>query len=303
MFSSQGFVSLPLCFFPPPPPPPPLRLRSRADIMGLARISNAAVPVYISQRLGNSSSLYVSSRLRRARQTHSSFMAAGPSSSSDTSVPSFLSAPRNLIIAGPHSHDLSLHAVQKTNRSDLRRGAREAERDKGMGTVVGGPDADLSKMGERDGGEGKAYYPSSSALNYLNANDVRGESEEGRRGEERIGEERRKMMMGRKTLRGNGKESTSVLAGEDKMQQRGANLLLLWARLLCFMYASSGENSCVGAASSVSLEGEGELISVGEVEQNAKRSASELRANPIHSLCSSSYALSKHKATVAPCHR
>lgn len=34
-------------------------------------------------------------------------------------------------------------------------------------------------------------------------------------------------MMGRKTLRGNGKESTSVLAGEDKMQQRGANLLLL----------------------------------------------------------------------------
>ena len=38
------------------------------------------------------------------------------------------------------------------------------------------------------------------------------------------------------------------------------------------MYASSGENSCVGAASSVSLEGERELISVGEVEQNAKRS-------------------------------
>ncbi|KAK1884368.1 Histidinol-phosphate aminotransferase, partial [Dissostichus eleginoides] len=125
-------------------------------------------------------------RLRRGPADHSSFMAAGPSSSSDTSVPSFLSAPRNLIIAGPHSHDLSLHAVQKTNRSDLRRGAREAERDKGMGTVVGGPDADLSKMGERDGGEGKAYYPSSSALNYLNANDVRGRE---RGGEERIGEE------------------------------------------------------------------------------------------------------------------
>lgn len=46
----------------------------------------------------------------------------------------------------------------------------------------------------------------------------------------------------------------------------------IYARLLCFMYASSGENSCVGAASSVSLEGERELISVGEVEQNAKRS-------------------------------
>lgn len=38
------------------------------------------------------------------------------------------------------------------------------------------------------------------------------------------------------------------------------------------MYASSGENSCVGATSSVSLEGERELISVGEVEQNAKHS-------------------------------
>lgn len=35
-------------------------------------------------------------------------------------------------------------------------------------------------------GKGKAYYPSSSALNYLNANDVRG----------REGEEGRKMMMG-----------------------------------------------------------------------------------------------------------
>lgn len=41
------------------------------------------------------------------------------------------------------------------------------------------------------------------------------------------------------------------------------------------MYATSGENSCVGAASSGSLDGERgrerELISVGEVEQNAKR--------------------------------
>lgn len=40
------------------------------------------------------------------------------------------------------------------------------------------------------------------------------------------------------------------------------------------MYTSSGENSCVGAASSVSLERdrERELISVREVEQNAKHS-------------------------------
>lgn len=46
------------------------------------------------------------------------------------------------------------------------------------------------------------------------------------------------------------------------------------------MYASSGENSCVGAASSVSLEGERELISLGEVEQNAKRSERQyLRTN------------------------
>lgn len=44
--------------------------------------------------------------------------------------------------------------------------------------------ADLSKRGE--GGRGRmrreAYYPSSSALNYLNANDVRGRGREGRRG-------------------------------------------------------------------------------------------------------------------------
>lgn len=40
-------------------------------------------------------------------------------------------------------------------------------------------------------------------------------------------EGKEKMMMGRKTPRGNGKESVSVLAGEDEMQQRGANLLLL----------------------------------------------------------------------------
>lgn len=41
---------------------------------------------------------------------------------------SSISAPRNLIIAGPHSHDLSLHTLLKTNRSGLRQGAREAER-------------------------------------------------------------------------------------------------------------------------------------------------------------------------------
>lgn len=47
------------------------------------------------------------------------------------------------------------------------------------------------------------------------------------------------------------------------------------------MYASSGENSCVGAASSASLDGEREkerergLISVGEVEQNAKRTCEQ----------------------------
>lgn len=48
----------------------------------------------------------------------------------------------------------------------------------------------MSKRGKRrDGGKGKAYYPSSSALNYLNANDVRGRDRE--REKERVGEERR----------------------------------------------------------------------------------------------------------------
>ncbi|KAK5851752.1 hypothetical protein PBY51_023280 [Eleginops maclovinus] len=84
-------------------------------------------------------------------------------------------------------------------------------------------------------GKGKAYYPSSSALNYLNANDVRGRE---RGGEERIGEEENDD--GRKTPRGNGKESTSVLAGEDKMQQRGANLLLLGVSGSCLVILKAG---------------------------------------------------------------
>lgn len=74
--------------------------------------------------------------------------------------------------------------------------------------------------------EGKAYYPSSSALNYLNANDVRGRGggeREERRGEENDdGEEDTRGEMGKR------ERAWSVcLAGEDKTQQRGANLLLL----------------------------------------------------------------------------
>lgn len=42
--------------------------------------------------------------------------------SSLSSLPLSISAPRNLIIAGPHCHDLSLHAPRKTNRSGLRQG-------------------------------------------------------------------------------------------------------------------------------------------------------------------------------------
>lgn len=75
-------------------------------------------------------------------------------------------------------------------------------------------------------GKGKAYYPSSSALNYLNANDVRGRERE--REERRGGE--RKNDDGRKTPRGDWERERareSALAGEDKTQQRGANLLLL----------------------------------------------------------------------------
>lgn len=51
--------------------------------------------------------------------------------------------------------------------------------------------------------EGKAYYPSFSALNYLNANDVRGRAEGG--GQETDD--------GRETLRENGRESECVGSG------------------------------------------------------------------------------------------
>ena len=132
---------------------------------------------YISRRLGNSSSLYVSSRLRRGpgrpiaplcntqenlppaqvqaweKQTPSvtcllyTRLLGLPSPLLlllllQSIRPLFsllsLSAPRNLIISGPHSHDLSLCAPLKTNRSGLRRGAREAEKGQrmGMGMVV-----------------------------------------------------------------------------------------------------------------------------------------------------------------------
>lgn len=60
-----------------------------------------------------------------------------------------ISALHNLIIAGPHSHDLSLGTLLRTNRSGLQQGALEAERDKGWGWLVaGGPDGsggDLEK--------------------------------------------------------------------------------------------------------------------------------------------------------------
>ena len=92
--------------------------------------------------------------------------------------------------------------------------------------------ADLSKRRRkregREGMEGKAYYPSSSALNYLNANDVRGRERERARERERE-RERGKWWWGGRRARGKWeRESASVcLAGEDKTQQRGANLLLL----------------------------------------------------------------------------
>lgn len=43
--------------------------------------------------------------------------------------PSFSLYTRNLIITGLHSNDLSFHRLLKTDRSGLRRGACEAERD------------------------------------------------------------------------------------------------------------------------------------------------------------------------------
>ncbi|CAB1433630.1 unnamed protein product [Pleuronectes platessa] len=48
-----------------------------------------------------------------------------------------LSAPRYLIITGPHSHDLSLYALLKTNRSGLRRGAFGGREGQGIGMVAG----------------------------------------------------------------------------------------------------------------------------------------------------------------------
>lgn len=44
-----------------------------------------------------------------------------------------LSALRNLIIAGPHSYDLSLGMWLKTNRSGLQQGAQEGREGQGMG--------------------------------------------------------------------------------------------------------------------------------------------------------------------------
>lgn len=73
--------------------------------------------------------------------------------------------------------------------------------------------ADLSKRGKRDGGKGKAYYPSSSALNYLNANDVRGQ--------ERGGEENDD---GRKTPRGNGKGSARA-CWQERTRCSGGGLI------------------------------------------------------------------------------
>lgn len=51
------------------PPPPPLRLRSRAAIMGLGQNKQCCRARIYLRRLGNSGSLYVSSRLRRGPGT------------------------------------------------------------------------------------------------------------------------------------------------------------------------------------------------------------------------------------------
>lgn len=54
---------------------------------------------------------------------------------------------------------------------------------------------------------GKAHYPSSSALNYLNANDVRGRERDRERGEGS-----KKNTPGRRRRGGNGEENADVLA-------------------------------------------------------------------------------------------
>lgn len=72
-------------------------------------------------------------------------------------------------------------------------------------------------------GRGKAYYPSFSALNYLNANDVRGRGGVGWGGVGWVEDDGE-----RNDTEGEmGKRARACLAGEDKTQQRGANLLLL----------------------------------------------------------------------------
>lgn len=65
--------------------------------------------------------------------------------------------------------------------------------------------------------EGKAYYPSFSALNYLNANDVRGRKRGGQQEND----------AGWKTLRGNGEENTDMSAADGGSVVEGANVLLL----------------------------------------------------------------------------